>query len=265
MFTFETGGSIHHIGNEIHLLDHAGKVVHVAKHDKAKVRPHSRRDSNANAESNSNAISKREDTGWVAYASWYNHGDAPVNYFATTWRVPGIPSTDHSQVVFLFNSIEPASEDAILQPVVQYGVSAAGGGSYYAVASWYVAGSSSYYSKLVTVQPGDLLIGVMNLLQNNGDGTYNYLSQFTNVPGSALQLNKSPELVWCTETLEAYGVTERSDYPPGATIFSQINLQTHEGTPDMSWNTKSDIPDTLVTTVNVDGASGGSDYDRLLA
>lgn len=260
------GGSIHHVGNEIHVLDHSGKLVHSTKNDKTKVRPHSRRSevgssverSSANADFalDSNTISKREATGWVAYAGWYNpDSSSPVNYFPTTWRVPSNPGTDHGQVVFLFNSIEPASENAILQPVVQYGPSAAGGGSYWSVASWYVSGSSSYYSTLITVQPGDLLIGVMNLINDNGDGTYNYLSQFTNIQGSALQLNNSPELMWCTETLEAYGVTERSDYPPGGTIFSQINVGTTSGTPDISWTTQSDVPDTLVCTVNTDGAS----------
>lgn len=65
-------------------------------------------------------------------------GSSPISSFATTWKVPAAPTTNHQQTIFLFNSIEPASGNAILQPVLQYGPSAAGGGSYWAVASWYV-------------------------------------------------------------------------------------------------------------------------------
>lgn len=239
------GGKIKHVGNEIHVTDSSGKVVHKAKHDHKPA-----------ANKGKGGKSKRDEKqGWVAYAGWSNpDNNNPINYFATTWRVPANPGTDHSQVVFLFNSIEPPAGDAILQPVVQYGPSAAGGGSYWAVASWYVAGSQSYYSPLVTVSPGQVLNGLITLT-GGSNGVYNYLSQFTNIGGSELYLDSSPELTWATETLEAYGTTERSDYPPGSTVFYGIYLTTTSGTPSVSWDTTSDIPDTLVTTVNVDGAN----------
>jgi hypothetical protein len=54
----------------------------------------------------------------------------------------------------------------IYQPVLQWGPgSAAGGGNYWAVVSWYAdgQGGQAFYSNLVTVNPGDTLVGVVTL------------------------------------------------------------------------------------------------------
>ncbi|KAF8310650.1 hypothetical protein DL93DRAFT_2084219 [Clavulina sp. PMI_390] len=51
-----------------------------------------------------------------------NSYNSPINYFDTTWVVPRAPQRPNDgQLLFLFNSIEPALGDAILQPVLQYG------------------------------------------------------------------------------------------------------------------------------------------------
>jgi len=95
----------------------------------------------------------------------------------------------------------------------------------------------------------------MTLTGNNGN-SYNYVSTFSNVAGTSLIATGADQLVWATETLEAYKITSSSDYPTGATIFSGINLGLSDGsTPTMSWNPVSDTEDGLITTVNVDGAS----------
>jgi len=154
----------------------------------------------------------------------------------------------------LFNSIEPASFNAILQPVLQYGPSAAGGGAYWTVASWYVVGRQAYYTRLVRVAVGQSLQGVITLTSTSG-GKYNYVSSFSNVGGTTLTLSNSAQLVWATETLESYNVATGSDYPQGSTVFSAINIRTVAGTPSVQWNTVSDSADGLITTVGVQGAT----------
>ncbi len=151
-------------------------------------------------------------SGWIAYADWTNNTGNPITSFATTWVVPAVPRTQSGQVVFLFNGIQNAT--MIYQPVLQWGVSAAGGGNYWAVASWYAdgQGGQSFHSQLVRVNPGDTLIGVMTLTGRAG-GAFSYNCQFQGIANAGLPIQNVQELTWCIETLEAYGITQCSDYP----------------------------------------------------
>lgn len=238
------GGQVVHVGGEVHLVDASGKVVHVAKNDGTKVRGTPIGD----------AV-KPAQTGWVAYAYWYNTGSSPISSFTTTWTVPPAPRTYHSQTVFLFNSIEPASGNAILQPVLQFGPSAAGGGGYWAVASWYLVGSKTYFTRPVQVPVGKSLQGVITLTGHSGS-SYNYVTSFSNVAGTSLTATGAAQLVWATETLEAYSITSPgTDYPSGSTVFSAINLRTSSGVPSVTWGTTSDSSDKLYTSVNNQGAT----------
>lgn len=239
------GGQVKHVGNEVHVLDASGNVVHVAHNDGSKVRER--------PTPVSSAVEPLA-TGWVAYAHWYNTGSSPISSFTTTWTVPPAPASYHGQTVFLFNSIEPASGNAILQPVLQYGPSAAGGGGYWAVASWYLVGSSVFYSSVVRTNTGAVLTGVMTLTSQSGS-SFNYVSSFTGISGTSLTATGSAQLVWATETLESYSITSINDYPAGSTVFSNINLKTTAGTPGVSWTAVSDTADGLITTINTQGAT----------
>ncbi|KAJ7779777.1 hypothetical protein B0H16DRAFT_725521 [Mycena metata] len=233
------GGSISRDGNQIHILDAQGTVVHTASAGATKVK---------------SAVSPLE-TGWVTFASWLNTDSSPISSFTTSWTVPPVPATDNGQTIFLFNSIEPNAGDAIIQPVLQFGGSAAGGGSYWAVATWYLDSANTFFTTPVQTSAGATLNGVITLTGSSGS-SYNYLSQFSNIPGTALDIIGSTELTWATETLEAYGVTEISDYPAGSTVFTGINLQLASGAvPSVSWATTDDTADGLSTTVNTNGAS----------
>lgn len=91
--------------------------------------------------------------GWDAYAQWKNNIDEEINSFVTSWDVPGPPFSYDRQTLFIFNALEPIRTDdpdslQILQPVLQHGVSAAGGGGYRAIASWYLCGD--LYSEIST-------------------------------------------------------------------------------------------------------------------
>ena len=117
--------------------------------------------------------------GWVAYTGWSNSSGAPISSFSTSWLVPAEPATKGSQTIFLFNGIQNST--MIYQPVLQWGSSAAGGGQYWAVASWYADGRTghSFYSDLVRVNVGDNLTGIMTLTGQNAAGTaFDYNCEF---------------------------------------------------------------------------------------
>jgi hypothetical protein len=175
------------------------------------------------------------DNGWQTYASWYNSGD-PVTYFTTTWKVPPAPSNYDGQTLFQFNSIEPASYDAILQPVLQYGVSADGGGEYWAVASWYVTESQAFASKLSQVKTGKSLTGVIKLLSENSSGD-KYSCEFTGIAKSKFTIKGISPLVWLTETLEVYSVDVCTDYPNTAfSEMSKIDVKIKSKTAPATWS-----------------------------
>ena len=134
------GGSIDIVGNEIHLLDAAKKVVHVAQ-------------------VNNTELSGWQD-GYIAYAAWLNThaSSSQISYFNTTWSVPPAPATYNGQLVYLYTGMKPADYGAILQPILQYGVSPAGGGAYWSVANWYVTETDAYYTSLVDVAVGKAFI-----------------------------------------------------------------------------------------------------------
>jgi hypothetical protein len=192
------------------------------------------------------------DNGWVTYASWLNQTGKAVSSFTTTWAVPAAPSTYDGQTLFQFNSIEPNSFNSILQPVLQYGPSQAGGGRYWAVASWYVVGNSAYYSSLVRVSPGQTLVGVITLASHKGSN-YNYKCAFTGISGTNFSIKNIPQLTWCTETLEVYGVDLCPEFPN--TPYSQmyrIKLKTGKTVPSVSWSvtnaaTSCGVQTTIVT------------------
>jgi hypothetical protein len=74
--------------------------------------------------------------------------------------------------------------------------------------------------------------------------------------GADLQVDGGELLVWATITLEAYGVTGRSSYPSGSTVFSGTNLELDNGQfPAITWSTVSDSADGITTTVNTEGST----------
>lgn len=175
-------------------------------------------------------------SGWIAYAVWINMSGQPVTSFRTSWRVPKAPITDSGQTIFLFNGIDPIDPSrAILQPVLQWGPSAAGGGSYWSIASWYVANGVAFHTTLIPVAEDQELVGVMRLMKRNG-ARFNYASEFEGIPSTTLPVHNVEELVWFNQTLEAYSVTQCSDYPASsATAMYDISIQTGASSPTFSW------------------------------
>ncbi len=196
--------------------------------------------------------------GWITYSSWANDTGRPVSRFATTWTVPPAPRTDHGQTVFLFNGIQNST--MIYQPVLQWGPSAAGGGSKWSVASWYADGQTgqSFHSTLVDVHEGDVLTGVMVRGRKRPNG-YNYGCSFTGIANTNLPVFNIQELTWCIETLEVYGAQSESDYPnTPMTAMRAIELICGTTAPTFTWTVNNDVTDigqhTIVINEQVTGA-----------
>jgi hypothetical protein len=190
---------------------------------------------------------------WITCGYWSDATGATVTSLVSTWVVPPEPTTKASQLIYLFNGIEPAGGSLILQPVLQWGGSDPDEdgqqrtGQFWSIASWLVGGAdnSATHTPHIRVYPGDTLVGVMNLLSRSSAGCI-YSCEFQNRAGTTLITPPIPDLIWCYETLEAYeeegthtppyDLDSVSEYPPAASIaFDEINIVTDVSNPAGGW------------------------------
>ena len=144
-------------------------------------------------------------------------GGDNIDKIEGTWSVPSAPSLNVGQTIFLFNGLEPTTETTIIQPVLQYGVSAAGGGNYWAIASWLVNPSNAYYSALQTVNVGDTIQGNTYVKSTSGSKLNWEIKAADTTAGTHSNLAVwSSGLTWnwaFSGVLEAYNITSCSDLP----------------------------------------------------
>jgi len=178
--------------------------------------------------------------GWVTWASCGTPltatAGAKITSLSTSWVVPPPPSTQSGQLIYFFNGLQDDAGDIILQPVLQWGVSGAGGGQYWGAASWHVdASGHAFYTPVTRVSEGGTLTGIMTL-EVQADGSLIYTSAFVGLPGTNLVAQGLPELTVATQTLEAYGLTKASDYPNAPmTAMSAIDLQVNGVSTASQW------------------------------
>jgi hypothetical protein len=142
------------------------------------------------------------DNGWVTYAYWHNGTGSPVEYFVADWNVPPPPSTYEGQTLFLFNGINQA-----------------------------------YFTSLTYVTPGQFLGGQITLIGKKRS-LCSYTCDFYGIPATTLTVRRIPQLTWCSETLEVYGVNQCTDFPNTAyTEMYGINIVLRNGyPPSMQWS-----------------------------
>ena len=161
---------------------------------------------------------------WKAWAQFAAGGSSSVSTLVSSWAVPEKPASVQGGVtLFWWNGVEPADTSAVLQPVIQWGSSAAGGGDYWAYSSWYVSSAhGSHFSPLVKIQSGDVVTGY-NLVDKAGAWAITCAA-----PGRANStLNFKPVAgAWATafHVLEAYGVTNNCDAYPKAGVVNFTNV-----------------------------------------
>jgi hypothetical protein len=206
-------------------------------------------------------------TGFVVDASWANQTGRPITYFATSWQVPPPPETSNGQTIFLFSGIQDATNSHILQPVLQWGPSGAGGGEYWSIACWYAENGPSAHTSLTRVEPGTVLTGVMQMIPPHGPlaggaAGFSYLCEFCGIGASALQVLVIPELIFALETLEVVNVTGCSDYPQTSrTRMTGIEIRLVTGEADLAWTPADLVTDCGQHAVVVSNASPGGEVD----
>ncbi|WP_394832421.1 hypothetical protein LVJ94_38520 [Pendulispora rubella] len=165
--------------------------------------------------------------GWVE-ASWATLSSG-ATYMHGRFTVPAAPRTAGNQLLYFFPSLEPSGGTAIIQPVLQWGVGAAGGGRYWAIASWYVDNAGhAEHSALRRVSSGDVIDGLMEGSNCSSSGACTWKITSTDVnTGVSTVLNHANDGKVYTQAqgavLEAYSVSQCAHYPTDGDItFSQL-------------------------------------------
>lgn len=209
-------------------------------------------------------------TGWITDAVWNNTNTAnAISKFITTWVVPDAPVNNDNQTIYIFNGMQDgvSATSHILQPVLQWGPSNAGGGNYWAATNWYGSGQGStanyFYGTLVTVSAGTSLQGVMTMTAQNGS-LYSYNSSFSGFPAnSSMTVTNVPQLTYAFETLEAYGVQYSLDYPMTYEVpMTNIQILLNSGVnAPIQWTAENRVTDIGQHTVIVNNNSPNGEVD----
>ncbi|MGH2885902.1 MAG: hypothetical protein ACRDPA_24950, partial [Solirubrobacteraceae bacterium] len=187
-------------------------------------------------------------SGVIAAAYWLNDTGSPIRQFRTGWTVPLPPTTAAGQQIYLYQGLGTPDGTMLLRAVLQYGESPAGGGAGWSVASWWTDATTgaAQYSDVVPVDWGMPMVPVIRMVS---DGTEDFVYSCSfEFPGSLigtenaqLVINAPRELTWCTEALEAYGITQASDYPDAdCAPMTGIFIETEAGPPSVAW-TREDL------------------------
>jgi hypothetical protein len=173
----------------------------------------------------------------AAWKTWAQYQNAQkISYLSGVWKVPDPPSSVSTQILYYWNGVEPDDQSAVLQPVLQFGQTPAGGGNYWAIASWYVSSSNGVVvTGLVDCDVGDAILGQLTFL-NNGS----WVTNGTNVKnGKSAYFVYTPTEVYdyAYEVLEAYNVDNQCNlYPPSGVVhFTDIVVQSNGKTVTPTW------------------------------
>jgi len=163
------------------------------------------------------------DSGWIAYGLYYG---TSFSSFNGSWLVPKNPTTTaDNQTLFMFTGLEDGEGDEIIQPVIQFGPSYAGGAQYWAVANWWVTSSGqALYSTLVKIKPADKIYGSM-VQKGDNSGVWTISALVNNKQPSSLVVENIAPQAMASCTLEVYGVNACTDYPSdGSITFTGLSL-----------------------------------------
>jgi len=173
----------------------------------------------------------KRDSGWIV---WGESMGTSYSSFNGGWAVPSAPSSSNSQTVFFFTGLEDAGGDEIIQPVLQWGPSEAGGGSYWSVASWWVTSTGqALYSTLTQCNAGDSIWGTMKETNN---GSWTISTYINNANPTVLSVQNVAPQTMATVTLEAYSIISCGDYPTSGTItFTNLAIDDQGNPVQPSW------------------------------
>lgn len=176
--------------------------------------------------------------GWISWTDWRDAGPNQITSFAASWQVPPAPSAANGQLIYLFDGLQDANGQHILQPVLQWGTSPAqGSGNAWGLSSFWVGQPSDpmFYTEWVPVAPGTVVTGRMTIVAQ-ADGLFSCTCEFDNYPGTRLTAEDLPALVDCVLTLEAYDTGINAPYPNiPSTCFSAVTVSAGSLTAAVQW------------------------------
>ena len=181
------------------------------------------------------AATDTEPPGWVEWAD--EDLSSGVSFLSADFTVPPLPESVGDQVIFLFPSLTPATNPPIIQPVLQFGAAADGGGKYWSIASWYLTESAnSFNSKVVKVSPGDKLRGTIEGTGTCSAGrctswtiTLADLTQPTLKTTLTTRAGRHHFVQLQGAALETYQMDGCDQYPPSPVAFTNLTVKSNSG------------------------------------
>jgi len=175
--------------------------------------------------------------GWAAYTVW--QAGITMDSYGGYWTVPPTPTDQALQTLFLFTGFQNSflasgAGVSIIQPVLQWGKSAAGGGAYWAIASWFVSSSNAVYSQILKVAVGDTILGNMTLDAANSKWTISTNDTTLGI-STPLTVQTGVAEIDAFVTLEVYGVTSCGDYPNGSDTFTGLYITANGAQVTPNW------------------------------
>jgi len=191
--------------------------------------------------------------GWVEFAHWWS--PEAITSLSGTWIVPPPPVATDSQTLFLFLGLQDDSTyvTELLQPVLQWGRSPAGGGAYWSLSCWYLhvpalEDALLTASTAVRVTKGQSIDGHVRRREIN-DTLSVWECEATTDGGvmTGLEVVSDMDLRYSYAALEAYGKSMSCDHYPDTqlTAFTNIRLETDGQPVDTSgiqWDTTVVVP-----------------------
>jgi len=168
--------------------------------------------------------------GWLEYVSATTR--TSYGKMSTTWVVPPAPKSEDQQIILLFSGFEDKNNVvSMLEPVLQFGPTTAGGGNFWAMASWNCCiNGVTRNSPLMGVNPGDTVVGTISPTCKSGKGcaTWNVVSD-DKTTKQTTTLSKTPAegQVWNWATgasILPWDFVQCSDYPANTGVTFTVQL-----------------------------------------
>ncbi len=170
--------------------------------------------------------------GWLEYygaTTSTSYGE-----LSATWTVPPAPTTFESQTLFFFPGFQDTTDSlSIVQPVLQFGPSSAGGGAYWAISSWNCCMTGTvWHSGLKKVSVGDTILGTITptckQLGQDYCATWKIVTEDVTTAKKTI-LTKTPAdgQIWnwgFGAVAEVYGVKQCTDFPANQGLLFTAQL-----------------------------------------
>jgi hypothetical protein len=191
----------------------------------------------------------------IAWATWTNDVTTGANAnhrFSGRLTVPEAPTAQEDKQLFVTLALQSNDNPVmILTTSLQWGRTGAGGGDYWAVACWAAIGAQVFFSKLVRVEPGDVIECAIYQEERAGSQTWNSEAKLGS-QGTSTGLNSDRGLNIAIPCMfEAAESATCGDYPNGRTDFENLKVEGKSGALDPTW-TPQIFVDTCGTEVQVE-------------